>query len=55
MSGNKLNWFSKFLTIGLVLVGIGFVIKWFFNFIFSIPLYIWFWGILLFLIIFYSN
>jgi hypothetical protein len=55
MSGSKTSWFTKFLVVGFVLLGIGFIIKWFFKFIFSIPIHIWFWIILLFLIIRYSN
>jgi hypothetical protein len=55
MSDDKSKWFTNFLLIGFTLLGIGFIIQWFFKFIFSIPIHIWFWIILLYVIVRYSK
>ncbi len=48
---NKLTFLDKVFLFTLVLAGVSRVIGW----VFRIPIYIWFWIILIYVIVFYSK
>jgi hypothetical protein len=55
MESKNSSWFLNFVIVGLTLLGVVYVIKMVFKLIFSIPIYLWFWIILTFLVVFYSS